>query len=74
MVPSSRPAFVALGLAAMLAGGGAARGEQPAPLVVSVAASLTDVMAALAKNWEETGQGPVRVNAAGSQTLARQIV
>jgi molybdate transport system substrate-binding protein len=65
---------VALGLAAMLAGGGAARGEQAAPLVVSVAASLTDVMAALAKNWEETGQGPVRVNAAGSQTLARQIV
>ena len=47
---------------------------QPAPLVVSVASSLTDVMTNLAAHWEETGKGAVRVNAAGSQTLARQIV
>ena len=54
--------------------GGPVLGAPPAPLVVSVASSLTDVMATLAKNWEDTGNGPVRVNAAGSQTLARQIV
>ncbi len=42
-------------------------------LTVSVAASLADVVGDLAKRYEAAGGGPVRINAGGSNALARQI-
>jgi molybdate transport system substrate-binding protein len=73
-VPQPLPLIVAALVVAWAIQGASPLGAQPAPLVVSVASSLTEVMGALAKNWEELGNGRVRINAAGSQTLARQIV
>lgn len=46
----------------------------PPPLVVSVASSLTDVMSEIAKRYRAATGQEVRVNAAGSNVLARQIV
>jgi molybdate transport system substrate-binding protein len=50
-------------------------GMQPpaAGITVSAAASLTDVMEAVARAYEAEGGGPVRFNFAGSNVLARQI-
>jgi molybdate transport system substrate-binding protein len=44
------------------------------PLVVSVAASLADVMSELARRHEQTTGQQVRLNVAGSNFIARQIV
>lgn len=57
----------------------ATRTERPASaqsegLVVSVASSLIEVMHEANRRWTAAGHAPLRVNAAGSQTLARQIV
>jgi molybdate transport system substrate-binding protein len=46
----------------------------PAPLVVSVAASLADVMSELARRYERAAGQEVRLNVAGSNFIARQIV
>ncbi|MGE0359471.1 MAG: molybdate ABC transporter substrate-binding protein [Vicinamibacterales bacterium] len=65
-----------LGAAVALAAGVPARAEQarPAPIVVSVAASLADVMSDLARRHEQATGQPVRLNVGGSNFLARQIV
>jgi molybdate transport system substrate-binding protein len=47
---------------------------QPPPLVVSVAASLADVMSELARRHEHATGQAVRLNVAGSNLIARQIV
>ncbi len=47
---------------------------RPAPLTVSVAASLVDVLADLAHRYEAATGTTVQVNAGASNTLARQIV
>jgi molybdate transport system substrate-binding protein len=52
----------------------AAGTAQPPPLVVSVAASLADVMSELARRHEQTTGQAVRLNVAGSNFIARQIV
>ena len=52
----------------------AAAPAQTPPLVVSVAASLADVMSALAQLHEQRTGQVVRLNVAGSNFLARQIV
>jgi molybdate transport system permease protein len=72
--------FVVAFLVAMLAGprtdvraaGGGARSQRS--LVVSVAASVGDAMDELARQFERERGVRVLVNAAGSNTLARQIV
>jgi molybdate transport system substrate-binding protein len=43
------------------------------PLTVSAAASLTEVMEAAGRAYQESGGGPVRFNFGGSNVLARQI-
>lgn len=72
--------FVHLLLCAALAvpgpaGGAAQAGSSPPrPLIVSVAASLADVMGELARRHEQATGQPVRLNVAGSNLIARQIV
>lgn len=61
-------ALVLAGLASMALARTAA-----APLTVSAAASLTDVMEAIAAAYGASGGAPVRFNFAGSNVLARQI-
>jgi molybdate transport system substrate-binding protein len=51
-----------------------ARAAQDRALTVSVASSLTDVIGDLAKRYEAGGGPHVQINAAASNTLARQIV
>jgi molybdate transport system substrate-binding protein len=51
-----------------------AASAQPPPLVVSVAASLGDVMSELARRHEQATGQAVRLNVGGSNFLARQIV
>jgi molybdate transport system substrate-binding protein len=46
----------------------------PAPLTVSAATSLTDVLADLATAYKAAGGADLRLNVAGSNVLARQIV
>ncbi|MGD9906666.1 MAG: molybdate ABC transporter substrate-binding protein [Vicinamibacterales bacterium] len=53
---------------------GAPAGAQPPALVVSVAASLADVMSELARRHEQATGQTVRLNVGGSNHLARQIV
>lgn len=53
---------------------GAVRAQTPPPLVVSVAASLSDVMSELAQRHERATGQAVRLNVAGSNFIARQIV
>lgn len=60
-----KPIAAVVGLAALL---------QPATITVSVATSLVDVLAHLAKRYEAASGTRVAVNAAASNTLARQIV
>lgn len=48
--------------------------RQPPSLTVSAATSLTDVLESIAQAYATGGGGPVRLNFAGSNTLARQIV
>jgi molybdate transport system substrate-binding protein len=48
--------------------------SQPPPLVVSVASSLADVMSELARRHEQATGQAVRLNVAGSNFIARQIV
>lgn len=43
------------------------------PLTVSAASSLADVMAQIGRAWQSAGGPGLRVNAAGSNVLARQI-
>lgn len=50
-----------------------ARAAGPA-VVVSVAASLSDVLARVDGAWTAAGEAPLRMNAGGSNALARQIV
>src|SRR5262245_5338906 len=45
-----------------------------APITVSAATSLTDVLDAVARAYRAGGGGEVRFNFGGSNTLARQIV
>lgn len=60
---------------ALAVGGTAHAGlGRPAPIVVSVAASLADVMSELARRHEQATGQPVRLNVAGSNFIARQIV
>ena len=47
---------------------------QPPPLIVSVAASLSDVMSELARRHEQATGQAVRLNVGGSNFVARQIV
>ena len=47
---------------------------QPAPLLVSAATSLTDVLEEIGKVYSAGGGGLVRFNFGGSNALARQIV
>ncbi len=51
---------------------GATRAQEP-PVLVFAAASLTDVLQAIAKLWAATGQPAPRFSFASSSTLARQI-
>lgn len=51
-----------------------AASAQTPGLVVSVASSLVDVMQEAARQWVAAGNTPMALNAAGSQTLARQII
>ena len=53
---------------------GAVVAQTPPPLVVSVAASLSDVMSELAQRHERATGQAVRLNVAGSNFIARQIV
>ncbi len=53
---------------------GPAGAQPPPPLVVSVASSLADVMSELARRHEQATGQPVRLNVAGSNFIARQIV
>jgi molybdate transport system substrate-binding protein len=48
--------------------------DPPAPLRVSAAISLTDVLGGIAKRWEAAGNPHVELNFAGSNVLARQIL
>ena len=48
--------------------------QTAAPLLVSAATSLTDVLEEVAKAYAASGGGTVRFNFAGSNVLARQIV
>jgi len=57
-----------------LAGLNAPATAQGPPLVVSVAASLSDVMSDLARRHERATGQAVRLNVAGSNFIARQIV
>jgi molybdate transport system substrate-binding protein len=66
-----RPAVLLLAGLALFPPAGAA---QPPPLVVSVAASLADVMSELARRHEQATGQAVRLNVAGSNFIARQIV
>jgi len=59
-------------LAVLLLAGPAA--SQPPPLVASVASSLADVMSELTTRYARTTGQEVRLNVAGSNVLARQIV
>ncbi len=52
----------------------AAAPAQPPPLIVSVAASLSDVMSDLARRHERATGQAVRLNVGGSNFVARQIV
>lgn len=52
----------------------AAADAQPPPLIVSVAASLGDVMSELARRHEAATGQAVRLNVGGSNFIARQIV
>lgn len=47
--------------------------QTPAPLTVSAASSLADVMADVGRAWQATGAPGILVNAGGSNVLARQI-
>jgi molybdate transport system substrate-binding protein len=69
-----RTAVPALLLATALALVPATGTTQPPPLVVSVAASLADVMSELARRHEQATGQAVRLNVAGSNFIARQIV
>jgi molybdate transport system substrate-binding protein len=60
-------------VALLLAGTAAVAQPRPPALVVSVAASLADVMSELAHRHERTTSQEVRLNVGGSNTLARQI-
>jgi molybdate transport system substrate-binding protein len=62
--------ILALGAACALG----AQGGSPAPLTVSAAISLTEVMEDVAKAYRAAGGGPVLFNFGGSNMLARQIV
>jgi molybdate transport system substrate-binding protein len=65
------PALVLTAGVVLLPVAGAA---QSPPLVVSVAASLADVMTELAQRHEQATGQKVRLNVAGSNLIARQIV
>ena len=67
----TKRAGVALAAAVLAAGVASA---QPAPLTVSVASSLADVMAEINRAFQQQGGAPLSANAAGSNVLARQIV
>src|SRR6476469_5019025 len=63
-----------IGAAALAAAAGLWMSAQAAPpLTVSAAASLTEVMEAVGRAYQESGGGPVRFNFGGSNVLARQI-
>lgn len=61
-------------LAVLLVPVPAAAQVPPPPLVVSVASSLTDVMGEIARRYRAATGQEARVNAAGSNVLARQII
>ena len=53
---------------------GTAADEAAAPILVSAAASLSEAMAVVAAQYEADTGTPVRLNVAGSQMLASQII
>ena len=53
---------------------GTAADEAAAPILVSAAASLSEAMGAVAAEYEADTGTPVRLNVAGSQMLASQII
>ena len=59
-------------LAAILAWALASQAAEP--ITVSAAASLTDALEAIARDYHKAGGSPVRFNFAGSNVLARQLV
>ena len=67
------PLLAALLLAGLATPAALALAQGP-PLVVSVAASLSDVMSELARRHERATGQAVRLNVAGSNFIARQIV
>ncbi len=76
-----RTAVLAGALSLLMACGGSAGGEgdgpevgDPEPILVSAAASLSEVMAAIAERFESETGVEVQLNAAGSQMLASQII
>ena len=70
----SSPVFVAAATALALLIPVAPAQAQPPPLIVSVAASLSDVMSELARRHEAATGQAVRLNVGGSNFVARQIV
>lgn len=58
---------------ATLASAALPAGAPAQPLTVSVASSLSDVMAEVGRAWQAQGGPGITVNAAGSNILARQI-
>ena len=74
-MPSSVLLLLSVALAAPgPIGAGTQTAASPRPLVVSIAASLADVMSELARRHEQATGQPVRLNVAGSHVIARQIV
>ncbi|WP_376093991.1 molybdate ABC transporter substrate-binding protein [Roseomonas sp. CCTCC AB2023176] len=63
--------FLALALASLLLPSGALRAQEP--LTVFAAASLTDALRDLGRQWETRGNSPARFSFAASSALARHI-
>ena len=74
MAPSVHLLLCAAFAASVPVGAAAQASAPPRALVVSVAASLADVMSDLARRHEQVTGQPVRLNVAGSNFIARQIV
>jgi molybdate transport system substrate-binding protein len=68
-----RRAILLSGLAILALGQGPARAQQPVPLTVFAAASLTDALRELGAQWAARGNPAPRFSFAASSALARQI-
>ena len=70
-MPTTRRALL-MAMAAVCVGGPAAAAE--APLRVLAASSLTEVLGALDRRWQQAGHPPLVLSVDGSNRLAQQIV